>query len=155
MTIVGSRRKLCSLHYWEGWYWQLHHPQQLAMPLSFYLLWTRMLLLREICRIYLLFPMASSLKYVKFVVFWVYVLFFGISNKIYFFFHLHSSHFFQVARGRTAVQIAKEKLDLLIGQYREQLGMRNLEFMSVSGSTHLIEVIPLFNWLSVLSAIRS
>lgn len=62
------------------------------------------------------------------------------------FFHLHS-HFLQVASGRTAVQIAREKLDLLIGQYKKQLGMRNLEFMSVSGSTHLIEVSPHFNWL--------
>lgn len=46
----------------------------------------------------------------------------------------------QVARAREAVQFAKEKLDSLIGLYRKQLQMRNLEFMSVSGTTHLIEV---------------
>eukprot|EP00268_Persea_americana_P050080 TRINITY_DN5420_c0_g1_i5.p1 TRINITY_DN5420_c0_g1~~TRINITY_DN5420_c0_g1_i5.p1 ORF type:complete len:629 (+),score=145.72 TRINITY_DN5420_c0_g1_i5:657-2543(+) len=55
-------------------------------------------------------------------------------------FVVSNGQFPEVARGHTAVQIAKEKLDLLIGQYRKQLGMRNLEFMSVSGSTHLIEL---------------
>ncbi|RWR91908.1 DNA mismatch repair protein MSH3 [Cinnamomum micranthum f. kanehirae] len=55
-------------------------------------------------------------------------------------FVVSNGQFPEVARGRTAVQMAKEKLDLLIGQYRKQLGMRNLEFMSVSGSTHLIEL---------------
>lgn len=51
----------------------------------------------------------------------------------------------QVARGRLAVQMEEEKLDSLIFQYRKQLGMRNLEFMSISGMTHLIEVILLIN----------
>lgn len=49
--------------------------------------------------------------------------------------------YFQIGRGRIAVQLAKEKLDLLIVQYRKQLGVRNLEFMGVSGKTHMIEVI--------------
>lgn len=35
---------------------------------------------------------------------------------------------------------AEEKLNSLIAQYRKQLGIRNLEFMCVSGITHLIEV---------------
>ncbi|XP_020526175.1 DNA mismatch repair protein MSH3 isoform X2 [Amborella trichopoda] len=54
--------------------------------------------------------------------------------------------FQEVARGCTAVQAAEEKLDALIGQYRKILGIRNLEFLSVSGSTHLIEnyVRPVF-----------
>lgn len=46
----------------------------------------------------------------------------------------------QVASSRKAVQLAKEKLDSLICLYRKQLKMHNLEFMSVSGNTHLIEV---------------
>lgn len=46
----------------------------------------------------------------------------------------------QVARARTTVQLTKEKLDLLIISYRKQLRNHNLEFMSVSGVTHLIEV---------------
>lgn len=37
--------------------------------------------------------------------------------------------------------MAVEQLDSLIGLYRKNLGMRNLEFLSVSGITHLIEVI--------------
>lgn len=49
--------------------------------------------------------------------------------------------YFQIGRGHIAVQLAKEKLDLLIVQYRKQLGVRNLEFMCVSGKTHMIEVI--------------
>ncbi|ONK79683.1 uncharacterized protein A4U43_C01F8980 [Asparagus officinalis] len=66
-----------------------------------------------------------------------------------------SDQFPEVAKGRIAVQVAKEKLDLLIVQYRKQLGMRNLEFMSVSGTTHLIEVpidarVP-SNWVKVSS----
>lgn len=37
--------------------------------------------------------------------------------------------------------MAKKKLDSLISLYRKQLGMRKLEFISVSGTTHLIEVV--------------
>lgn len=37
--------------------------------------------------------------------------------------------------------MAQEKLDSLIDVYRKQLGMRKLEFMNVSGTTHLIEVV--------------
>lgn len=36
--------------------------------------------------------------------------------------------------------MAEHKLDLLILEYRKQLGMRNLEFKTVAGTTHLIEV---------------
>lgn len=49
-----------------------------------------------------------------------------------------------------AVQMAEKKLDLLIVQYRKQLGMQKLEFMSVSGKTHLIEVtlqLSMFSYL--------
>ncbi|KAJ4957042.1 hypothetical protein NE237_013825 [Protea cynaroides] len=70
-------------------------------------------------------------------------------------FNVSNGQFPEVARAQTAVQMAKEKLDLLIGLYRKQLGMCNLEFMSVSGSTHLIELpsdvkVP-SNWVKVNS----
>lgn len=39
--------------------------------------------------------------------------------------------------------MAVDELNSLISLYRKQLGMRNLEFMSVSGITHLVEVINL------------
>ncbi|XP_010255451.1 PREDICTED: DNA mismatch repair protein MSH3 [Nelumbo nucifera] len=70
-------------------------------------------------------------------------------------FVISDGQFPEVSRARIAVQLAKEKLDLLIGIYRKQLGMCNLEFMSVSGSTHLIELpldvkVPL-NWVKVNS----
>ncbi|KAL1822754.1 hypothetical protein ACET3Z_009532 [Daucus carota] len=48
--------------------------------------------------------------------------------------------FSEVGEARKKVQCAKEKLDLLINSYRKQLGKRNLEFTSVSGTTHLIEL---------------
>ncbi|XP_015878076.3 DNA mismatch repair protein MSH3 [Ziziphus jujuba] len=61
----------------------------------------------------------------------------------------------EVARARKEVQLAKEKLDSLISLYRKQLRMSKLEFMSVSGTTHLIEVscdvkVP-SNWVKVSS----
>ncbi|KAJ4843190.1 hypothetical protein Tsubulata_008107, partial [Turnera subulata] len=46
----------------------------------------------------------------------------------------------EVARVRKAVQLAKEDLDSLISVYRKELGMRKLEFLTVSGITHLIEL---------------
>ncbi|KAL5812968.1 hypothetical protein ACOSQ3_027918 [Xanthoceras sorbifolium] len=68
---------------------------------------------------------------------------------------ISNGQFPEVARARKAVQVAKEELDSLISLYRKQLGMRNLEFMSVSGTTHLIELpvdfkVP-FNWVKVNS----
>lgn len=70
-------------------------------------------------------------------------------------FIINDGQFSEVSRARTKVQLAKEKLDLLIVLYRKQLGNRNLEFMSVSGTTHLIEVpvdvkVP-SNWVKVNS----
>lgn len=56
----------------------------------------------------------------------------------------------QVARARKAVQSAKEELDSLINMCRKRLGMRNLEFMSVSGITHLIEVGQLITFRFIL-----
>lgn len=38
------------------------------------------------------------------------------------------------------VEMAKQKLDLLIVEYRKQLGMRSLEYKTVSGTAYLIEV---------------
>ncbi|KAF9676304.1 hypothetical protein SADUNF_Sadunf09G0124900 [Salix dunnii] len=68
---------------------------------------------------------------------------------------ISDDQFHEVARAREAVQFAKENLDSLIGMYRKQLQRRNLEFMSVSGTTHLIELpldfkVPL-NWVKVNS----
>ncbi|XP_074557453.1 DNA mismatch repair protein MSH3 [Curcuma longa] len=66
-----------------------------------------------------------------------------------------TDQFPEICRGRMAVQMAEKKLDLLIVQYRKQLGMQKLEFMSVSGKTHLIELpedkkVP-SNWVKVSS----
>lgn len=47
----------------------------------------------------------------------------------------------QVSRAQNEVHLAREKLDSLIDLYRKQLGIRKLEFMNVSGTTHLIEVV--------------
>ncbi|PWA85706.1 DNA mismatch repair protein [Artemisia annua] len=63
--------------------------------------------------------------------------------------------FEEIAAARNKVKQAEEKLDLLIGLYRKQLKNRNLEFMSVSGTTHLIELpvdvkVP-SNWVKVSS----
>ncbi|KAL5214875.1 hypothetical protein ABZP36_004027 [Zizania latifolia] len=61
----------------------------------------------------------------------------------------------EVAEGHVAVEMAKQKLELLIFEYRKQLGMRNLEFKTVAGTTHLIELpvdrkVP-SSWLKVNS----
>ncbi|XP_027365934.1 DNA mismatch repair protein MSH3 isoform X2 [Abrus precatorius] len=61
----------------------------------------------------------------------------------------------EVIRARKAFKMAVEQLDSLIDLYRKQLGMKNLEFMSVSGTTHLIELstdvkVP-SNWVKVNS----
>lgn len=50
----------------------------------------------------------------------------------------------KVDRAQKAVQLAKDELDALIVLYRKQLGTQTLEFLTVSGSTHLIEVDYLF-----------
>uniref|UniRef100_A0A0D3G1W0 DNA mismatch repair protein MSH3 n=1 Tax=Oryza barthii TaxID=65489 RepID=A0A0D3G1W0_9ORYZ len=46
----------------------------------------------------------------------------------------------EVAEGHATVEMAKQKLELLITEYRKQLGVRNLEFKTVAGTTHLIEL---------------
>ncbi|GMY07192.1 DNA mismatch repair protein MSH3 isoform X1, partial [Fagus crenata] len=66
-----------------------------------------------------------------------------------------NGQFPEVARARKEVQLSKEKLDSLIDLYRKKLGMRKLEFVSVSGTTHLIELpldlkVPL-SWVKVNS----
>ncbi|KAK6250568.1 DNA mismatch repair protein MutS [Theobroma cacao] len=68
---------------------------------------------------------------------------------------ISNNQFPEVARARKAVQLAKEKLDNLIFLYRKRLGKGNLEFMCVSGTTHLIELpidanVP-SNWVKVNS----
>ncbi|KAL5554365.1 hypothetical protein UlMin_041766 [Ulmus minor] len=66
-----------------------------------------------------------------------------------------NGQFPEVARARNEVRVAKEKLDSLIIMYRKQLRMSKLEFTSVSGITHLIELsldvkVP-SNWVKVNS----
>lgn len=61
----------------------------------------------------------------------------------------------EVAKGHVTVEMAKQKLDLLIVEYRKQLGVCNLEFKTVAGTTHLIELpvdrrVP-SNWMKVNS----
>ncbi|GKU89340.1 hypothetical protein SLEP1_g3490 [Rubroshorea leprosula] len=68
---------------------------------------------------------------------------------------ISDGQFPEVARARMAVKLAKEKLDSLIDLFRKKLGVRSLEFMSVSGTTHLIELsidvkVPL-SWVKVNS----
>ncbi|XLT90957.1 hypothetical protein HN873_012632, partial [Arachis hypogaea] len=53
------------------------------------------------------------------------------------------AQFPEVTRAWKAFQMEEEQLNSLIGLYRKRLGMRNLEFMSVSGITHLIEAMQL------------
>ncbi|XP_058205866.1 DNA mismatch repair protein MSH3 isoform X2 [Rhododendron vialii] len=70
-------------------------------------------------------------------------------------FNISSGRFPEVAEAGTTVQLAKEKLDSMIVLYRKQLGMHKLEFMSVAGTTHLIEMpsdvkVPL-DWVKVNS----
>ncbi|KAH9324117.1 hypothetical protein KI387_004295, partial [Taxus chinensis] len=61
----------------------------------------------------------------------------------------------EVAKCRAAVQAAEQKLDFLLPAYQKQLKLPNLEYLSVSGITHLIEVpsatrVP-SNWIKVCS----
>ncbi|CAL0315995.1 unnamed protein product [Lupinus luteus] len=61
----------------------------------------------------------------------------------------------EVVTARKNFQMAEEQLESLITLYRKQFGMRSLEFMTVSGTTHLIEFstevkVPL-NWVKVNS----
>ncbi|KAL6533143.1 Mismatch repair protein msh3 [Orobanche minor] len=49
-------------------------------------------------------------------------------------------NFPKVATARTKVHLANEMLDQLLSLYRKQLRLSNLEYMNVSGVTHLIEL---------------
>ncbi|KAJ3693010.1 hypothetical protein LUZ60_012105 [Juncus effusus] len=55
-------------------------------------------------------------------------------------FVLSNDKFPEVATGKINVEIAKEKLNSLISQYKRQLKMSNLEFKTISGTSHLIEL---------------
>ncbi|XP_009137534.1 DNA mismatch repair protein MSH3 isoform X2 [Brassica rapa] len=66
-----------------------------------------------------------------------------------------SNQFPELAEARQALLAVREKLDSLIVSYRKKLANRNLEFLEVSGITHLIEVpvdakVPI-NWVKVNS----
>ncbi|KAJ1273530.1 hypothetical protein BS78_06G288000 [Paspalum vaginatum] len=61
----------------------------------------------------------------------------------------------EVAEGHANVEVVNHKLNLLIMEYRKQLGTRSLEFKSVAGTTHLIELpvdrrVP-SNWIKINS----
>lgn len=47
----------------------------------------------------------------------------------------------QLAEARQAVLTVRERLDSLIVSYQKKLANRNLQFLEVSGITHLIEVL--------------
>ncbi|KAL0304249.1 UNVERIFIED_CONTAM: DNA mismatch repair protein MSH3 [Sesamum radiatum] len=55
-------------------------------------------------------------------------------------FIISDGNFPEVASARTKVHLANERLYQLLPLYRKQLRISNLEFMSVSGVTHLIEL---------------
>ncbi|XP_039046481.1 LOW QUALITY PROTEIN: DNA mismatch repair protein MSH3-like [Hibiscus syriacus] len=68
---------------------------------------------------------------------------------------ISKDQFPEVATARRALQLAKVKLDNMIGSYRKQFGNRNLEFTCVAGTTHLVELpidakVP-SNWVRVNS----
>ncbi|RAL51406.1 unnamed protein product [Cuscuta campestris] len=70
-------------------------------------------------------------------------------------FIISDGKFPEVAEAQRSVRSANEKLDSLIGLYKKQLKIRNLEYTTVSGVTHLIELpldvkVPL-NWMKVNS----
>ncbi|KAI3458167.1 hypothetical protein Pfo_014830 [Paulownia fortunei] len=55
-------------------------------------------------------------------------------------FIISDGSFPEVASARAKVHLANEMLDQLLSLYRKQLRMSNLEFLSVSGVTHLVEL---------------
>ncbi|PIN15683.1 Mismatch repair MSH3 [Handroanthus impetiginosus] len=57
-------------------------------------------------------------------------------------FIISDGNFPEIGSARTKVHLANEMLDELISLYRKQLRRSNLEFTSVSGVTHLIELSP-------------
>ncbi|CAD5329035.1 unnamed protein product [Arabidopsis thaliana] len=66
-----------------------------------------------------------------------------------------SDQFPELAEARQAVLVIREKLDSSIASFRKKLAIRNLEFLQVSGITHLIELpvdskVPM-NWVKVNS----
>ncbi|ESQ54750.1 hypothetical protein EUTSA_v10024274mg [Eutrema salsugineum] len=66
-----------------------------------------------------------------------------------------SGQFPELAEARQAVLAVREKLDSSIVSYRKKLANRNLDFLDVSGITHLIELpvdakVPM-NWVKVNS----
>ncbi|CAN8230545.1 unnamed protein product [Cochlearia groenlandica] len=66
-----------------------------------------------------------------------------------------SDQFPELAEARQTVVAVREKLDFSIASYRKKLAIRNLEFLTVSGITHLIELpvaakVPM-NWVKVNS----
>ncbi|VVA92621.1 unnamed protein product [Arabis nemorensis] len=61
----------------------------------------------------------------------------------------------ELAEARQAVSVVREKLDSSIASYRKKLAIRNLEFVHVSGISHLIELpvdakVPM-NWVKINS----
>ncbi|CAM8996601.1 unnamed protein product [Rhodiola kirilowii] len=66
-----------------------------------------------------------------------------------------SGQFPEIFQAQDSVLVVKEKLESLIISYQKKFGMHNLEYISVSGSTHLIELhvgtrVP-FDWVKINS----
>ncbi|CAM8986222.1 unnamed protein product [Rhodiola kirilowii] len=66
-----------------------------------------------------------------------------------------SGQFPEIFQAQDSVLVVTEKLESLIISYQKKFGMHNLEYISVSGSTHLIELpvgtrVP-FDWVKINS----
>ncbi|CAM8993437.1 unnamed protein product [Rhodiola kirilowii] len=66
-----------------------------------------------------------------------------------------SGQFPEIFQAQDSVLVVKEKLESLIISYQKKFGMHNLEYISVSGLTHLIELpvgtrVP-FDWVKINS----
>lgn len=64
---------------------------------------------------------------------------------------LYGFHCKQICEAQAAVHIVKEKLESLIISYKKKLGMHNLEYIAVSGTTHLVEVCISENYTNGVS----
>lgn len=110
----------------------------MGMLQSSWLSWTWMRQSGTTWKIYSLFLVGSSRRCkLSFLPLLIWPIDWHASILLQHFWHLLS---LQVGKCQTTVASCKHKLEALITQFRKQLGMRNLEFSSVAGSTYLIEV---------------
>lgn len=137
-------KEQCTHHCWGSWYLQLHHPMSLKLLQNCCLFWTKKLLRKEIFTIYSSSLMEDFQRFKRTI--------FAFQKKyslVYFWSKFIMPNLFiwstcpQVAKAKASVQLVDEKLDSLITIFRQQLQIFDLEFISVSGITHLIEVFQL------------